>query len=80
MVEQNISQKFRLNDIEETRNYCVTEIYQNELMRKKHKTICMVLKYIEHILILSSAVTDCISISTLSSLLDILIGTTSSAI
>ena len=33
MVEENISQEFRLRNIDETRNYFLEEIGQNELMR-----------------------------------------------
>ena len=36
MAEENISQKFRLKNINETRNYLIEEINQNELMSKKH--------------------------------------------
>ena len=32
MSEENISQEFRLENIDETRNYFVQEINQNELM------------------------------------------------
>ena len=32
MVEGNISQVFRLNNIDETRNYSIEEINRNELM------------------------------------------------
>ena len=37
MVEENISQEFRLKNIDKTRNYFLKEIEQNELMNKKHK-------------------------------------------
>ena len=37
MLEENISQKFRLKNIYETRNYFIEEVNQNELMSKKHK-------------------------------------------
>ena len=37
MVEENISQQFRLKNIDETRNYLIEEIHRNELMSKKHK-------------------------------------------
>ena len=37
MVEETVSQKFRLKNIDETRNYFLKEIKQNELMSKKHK-------------------------------------------
>ena len=36
-VRQNVSQKFRLENVDETRNYFIEEINQNELMNKKHK-------------------------------------------
>ena len=53
MVEENISQEFRLKNVDETRNYFLEEIKQNELMSKKHKKICTTLSYIEFILNLS---------------------------
>ena len=37
MFEENISQKFRLKKIDETRNYFIEEVNQNELMSKRHK-------------------------------------------
>ena len=40
MVEENITQEFRLKNIDETRNYFFEEIEQNELMSKKHKKVC----------------------------------------
>ena len=53
---------------------------QNELMSKKHKKVCKTLKYIEHFLILASAITGYTSISAFASLIGIPIGITSSAI
>ena len=49
-------------------------------MSKKHKKICMVSNYIDHLLILASVVTGCVSISDFASLVDIIIGITSSAV
>ena len=46
-----MSQEFRLENMDETRNYLFKEIKQNELMIKKHKKICRVLNCIEHLLI-----------------------------
>ena len=46
MVEENISQEFRLKNKDETRNYFFEEIKQNELMSKKHKRVCTNLNYI----------------------------------
>ena len=37
MVEVNISQELRLKNIDETRNYLVEEINQNELISEKYK-------------------------------------------
>ena len=80
MTEENISQEFRLKNIDETRNYLIEETNQNELMSKKHKRVCTTLDYIEHFLILGSTITGCSSISAFVSLVDIPIGITSSAI
>ena len=49
-------------------------------MSKKHKKVCKTLKYIEHFLILASAITGYTSISAFASLIGIPIGITSSAI
>ena len=37
--EENISQEFRLKNIDKTRNYFVEEIEENEMMSKKHKKV-----------------------------------------
>ena len=37
MCKENLSQKFRLRNIYETRNYFLEEIKQNELMTKSTK-------------------------------------------
>ena len=63
MAEENISQEFRLKNIDVTRNYLIEEINQNELINKKHKKICSTLNYIEHFLILTCAITRCVPIS-----------------
>ena len=80
MAEENISQEFRLKNIDETRNYLIEEINQNELMSQNLKKICTTLNYIEHFLILASTITGCVSISAFASLVGIPIGITSSAI
>ena len=43
MFEENVSQEFRLKNIDETRNYFLEKIEQNQLMSKKHKKICTTL-------------------------------------
>ena len=62
--------------IDEIRHFFIEKIYQNDLMSKKHKKVCRVLKNIEHLLILISTITKCGSIS----LVDISIGSASSTI
>ena len=74
-----MNQEFRLNNVDETRNYFL-EIKQNELMSRKHKRVCTNLNHTEYFLILASTITGCISISAFASLLGIPIGITSSAI
>ena len=80
MSEENISQEFRLKNIDETRNYFIKEINQNELISRKLKKVCTTLNYIEHFLILVSTITGCISISASASLIGGPIEITSSAI
>ena len=79
MFEENKSQEFRLKNLNETRNYFIEEINQNELMSKKHKNVCVVLNYIEHLIILVSTATGCVSTSAFAALAGIRAGITSSA-
>ena len=72
--KKNISQKFRLKNIDETWNYFLEEIDQNEFISRKNKKVCPNLNYIEHFLILAS--TECVFISAFV----ILTGITGSAI
>ena len=51
MCEENISQEFRLKNIDETTNYLIEEINQSELMIKRHKKVYRVVNYIEYLLI-----------------------------
>ena len=74
-----MSQKFRIKNINKTRNYFLEEIEENELMSKKPKKICTFLNHTEHFLILASTITGCNSISAFASLLGTVIGNTSSA-
>ena len=56
------------------------EIKHNDLISKKHKNMCRNLNYVEHLLILGSSVTGCVSIFAFASLIGIPIGITSSAV
>ena len=49
MVEENTSQEFRFKNVDKTRSYFLEEIEQNELMSRKHKKVCTILNYIEHL-------------------------------
>ena len=80
MLEENIYQEFRLEKIDEIRNYFIEEINQNELMSEKHKNVCKILNYIDHSLTVISTITGCVSMSAFSSLVGFPIGITSSAI
>ena len=76
MTKEHISQEFRLKNIDETRNYFIEEINQNVLMSKKHKIVCRVLNYIEHLLILVSTATTHVFVSVFASLVGIHVGIT----
>ena len=78
MAEENVSQEFRFENIDETRNYFLEEIKQNELMGEKHKKVCPTLN--KHFLILASPLTGCTLISAFASLIGIPIRIMSSAI
>ena len=43
---EKLAQRFRVKNIDETRNYLIKEINRNELMSKKHKNICTTLDFI----------------------------------
>ena len=69
-----------MKNIDQTKNYFIQEVQQNELMSIKHKTFLKTLSYIELFLILDPTVTGCISTYTFVSLLGIPVESTSSAI
>ena len=58
-----LSQESKLKNMDETRDYLIGEINQDELMSKKHKKICTTLNYIERCLVLASTITRCVSSS-----------------
>ena len=80
MPEENMNQEFRLEKIEEIRNYLIEEINQIELMSQRHKKVCGILNDIEHSLIAISTITGCFSISAFASLVGIPTGIASSTI
>ena len=74
-----MKKEFRFKKIDETINYLTEEIKQNGLMSQKGKKVCTTINYIEHLLLLTSTVTGCVSISAFASLDGILVGIASSA-
>ena len=69
MSEENISKDVTLKNIDETRNYLIEELNQNCLKSKKHKRAYRVSNYVEHLLIIISTITGCVSISDFASLI-----------
>ena len=48
MSEENISQEFRLRNVNKTKYYFLKEIQQNKLTSEKHKKVCTTLNDIEN--------------------------------
>ena len=80
MSEENISQEFRLKNVDETRNYFIEEIKMNWYVRsiKKFAEFWIILKTC--IIILVSTVTRCFSISAFAPVVGIPIEIMSSAV
>ena len=78
MVEKNISQEFRLTNIDERRNYFFEETEQKDNYEAQ-KSLCNFKSYWT-LSYLVSVVTECIKTSPFASLLGIPIGLTSSSI
>ena len=57
MFVEDLCQKIKSKNIDETRTYFLEEIKQIELMSRKHKKICETLNYIEYFLLLASVIT-----------------------
>ena len=75
MTEENMSHKFRLEKVHETRDYLF-----EKLMNQKQNKVFRTINYIEHFLILGTTITGCISISASASLVGIPVVITSSSI
>ena len=79
-MAEEASLEFRLRKIDETRNYLLDEIKHNDLLSEKYKKTCKYLSFVEHLLILASAITGCVSISAFASLVCFSVDITSYAI
>ena len=64
----------------ERRIYLLEEINHNDLMSEKYKETCKYLNYVEHLLILASKITVCVTISRFASLVCVRVGITSSSV
>ena len=81
ILKLNISSlKFRSRNINEIRNYLLDEMKNNDLMGEKYKKTSKYLNYFEHLLILVSTVTSCVSISAFVSLVFAPVGFASSKV
>ena len=69
-----------LKKIDKTKNYLLEDINHNNLMSEKYKKTCNYLIYGEHLFILASTITSCVSISAFASLVCVPFGITSSAL
>ena len=78
MPEENMNQEFRLKKIDESINQLIEETSRNKLRNKKHKKVCSVFNYIEHLLTAISIITGSVSISDFASLVGIPLRITSS--
>ena len=74
------SLEFRLKKVDETRNYFYEEIKHNDLTSGKFKKTFKNLSYVEHLLILASTITSCVSISAFASVGCVPVGIMSSAV
>ena len=72
MAAENLNPEFSLK--EETRNYFIEKIKQNNLTSKKHKNVCTALFYIEQSLVLVSVVNRCVLNFAFASVVGIAIG------
>ena len=79
-MAKEASLELRLKKNIETKNYLLDETKYNDLMNEKYKKACKYLNYVEHLLILVSTVTGCVSISAFASLVCVPVGITSSAV
>ena len=65
---EEASPGFRLRKIDEIRSYLLDEMKHNDLMSEKYKKSCKYIIYVEHLLILVSAITGYLLISAFASL------------
>ena len=80
MFKEKVSKEFRLKNTDETENYLIEKINENELMSKKHEKVYIVLNYIEHLLVLTSTVSGWVFISNFACLVGFPIGIPNSSI
>ena len=81
MIEEAILEfKLKKQEIDETRNYLLDEIKHYDSMSEKYNKKCKYLNCVKILLILSSTITGCVSVSAFASLVCVPVGITSSAV
>ena len=79
-MAEETSFKFRSRKIDVTRNNLLDEIKHKDLMSEKFEKTCKYLNYVEHLIILVSTITGCVSIFAFASSLCVPVGITSSGV
>ena len=74
------SLKLGLKKVDETRRYTLDGISHDDLTSKKYNKTCQYLIYVEHLFILVSTVTGCVSFFAFASLVCVPVGISSSAV
>ena len=75
-MQKTVNPDFRLNKVDETRNYFIEETKQRNLMSRKAQKM----DNIKQLVILLSAITECVSTSSFTSLVGIPVDIPSSAL
>ena len=76
-IPLNNRQQFRLNKINEIKDYFVAEIKERELMSKRFSKYIISFDYFDKLLIILSVTNGSISIASFTTVIEALIGTTS---
>ena len=79
-MAKEVNLQFRLKKTDETRNYILDEIRHNDVITENCKKKCKYINYVEHLLILASTITGCVSFSAFASLVCVPVCITRSAV
>ena len=79
-TDKYVKSRVQIKKTGETRNYLLEEINHNDLISENYKKACKYLNHVEHLLILVSPLTGCVSISAFASLVCVPVGVASFAV